>query len=272
MKNYGFIPDTIKPEDYVFGASPVPPTIFQENGQWDEFLPTIERQNINGVETYNCTAFGTLNCIETLIRRVTGHEENFADRAVGITAGTGSGGNSPHVVAEAIRKQPCMIPEFRLPFDASIDSLEGYYSPNPLTADLITIANAWLAQYEFKHEWVFSPSEMVNESVEVKQALLAGALKCSPIGVSVNAWPAIGQDGLYHKEGPDNHWVMLYGYEPGQYWKIFDHYDNEHKKLAWDYDFLFGKRYSIKKKESNPSTKASFLARLVAVLKKIFNL
>lgn len=272
MKNYGFKPDVIKPEDYVFGASsPIATPPINPGGQWDAYLPAIERQNINGVETYNCTGFGTLNCIEVLIKKQFDFNSdiNYADRAVGIAAGTREGGNSPHVVAETIRKVACMVPEKNLPFSEAITSIEQYYSPDPLSETLVRIGTDWLNKFIFRHEWVFSTGDFENETIAQKQQKMRAALEHSPLGVSVYAWPDQDEQGIYRKEKgmTDNHWVMCYGYVEGQYWKIYDHYDNEHKKLAWDYDFAFAKRYSI---SGRPASKASsFWARLVSALAKI---
>ena len=69
-KNYGFIPDKIQPEDYVFGGIGIPTEpVLQPDGQWDVFLPEGEMQAKNGVETFACTAFGTTSAIEILMKR-----------------------------------------------------------------------------------------------------------------------------------------------------------------------------------------------------------
>ena len=68
--NDGYIPPIIKAEDYIFGSSPVPDVILQEDGQWLDFLPDISETQIKTIETYNCTGFGSLNQIEVLEKKL----------------------------------------------------------------------------------------------------------------------------------------------------------------------------------------------------------
>ena len=94
------------------------------------------------------------------------------------------------------------------------------------------------------------------------------ALRFSPIGVSVFAWVK-DTDGLYYKpKGQrDNHFVTLYGYKEGEYWKIFDHYDDTIKRLKWDYDFGFAKRYYIKKR---PEIKEGWFIKWIKIIINFF--
>ncbi len=39
--------------------------------------------------------------------------------------------------------------------------------------------------------------------------------------------------------------MTLYGYEEGEYWKIYDHYDDVKKKLAWDYVIFAALKYNL---------------------------
>ena len=260
IRNHGFqAPKEILPEEYRFGSSPMEYKVLQPDGNWTAYLPVVEYQNRNGLETANCTAFGTLNCIETLIKRKYNIEENFSERFLGVAAGTRPPGNSPHVVCDAIRDKG-LIDERVLPFGDDIDIIDEYYSPDPLTADLLYAGKSWLDKWEFTHSWVIYPS------TKNKQKELFDALKYSPIGASVLAWKQ-NNDGLYTKsEGePDNHWISVYGYEYKKAWLVFDHYDNTNKKLIWNYDFGYAKRFAINKKET--ITKVGFLE----MLKRYFN-
>ena len=67
------------------------------------------------LETMNCTVYGTLNAIETMISRIFHVEPNYSERFIGVLAGTTQGGNSPHKVAETIRKAG-LVPDSALPF------------------------------------------------------------------------------------------------------------------------------------------------------------
>jgi len=244
IQGHGFLsPQEILPEEYKFGASPMEYEIYQPDGDWGKYLPDVEYQMRNSLETSNCTAFGTLNCLETLIKRKYGVDENFSERFLGVAAGTRPPGNSPHVVCDAIRDRG-IIDDILLPF-GDISTIQEYYSPDPLTADLLYAGKSWLDKWEFTHEWVVYPA------TKDKKRELIGALKYSPLGVSVLAWKQ-DSNGLYTKnkgEG-DNHWVTLYSYEYNKFWKIFDHYDNTDKRLIWEYDFGFAKRFAVSRKET----------------------
>lgn len=235
--NHGFNADIIKNVDYKFGGyTKLTRKALQPNCDWTAYLPKIEFQSKGNLETMNCTVYGTLNCIETLFKRHYGREVNKSERYIGVMAKTSPVGNSPQKVIETIRKESGLIDEELLPFDDTITTWEEYYNPNPMTSDYINKGKEWLEKYELGHEWVLGREDKIKE-----------ALKYSPLGASVNLSKK-EEDGLYHKEWPDNHWVMIYNCKEGEYWNIFDHYDNVFKKVVWDYEFLLVKRYSLTKK------------------------
>ncbi len=269
MKNYGFIPDKIEADHYVLGAENLPLEVLQPDGNWLPFIPTFEPQFRN-FETYNCTAFNTLKCIQALLKRKYGIDVNYSDRWVGFLAGTTSKGNSPHVVAETIRKIG-LVPEFRLPFE-DVSTIEEYYSLKGADEESLTIiSEAWLKAWDFKHEWVFEGDQLTKEQ---KIQMMIAALKSSPLGVSVQAWPTKGDDGKFHSapEVNPNHWTcLIVGYKEGEHWEVFDSYIDDgqpFKKLAWDYDFRFVKRYSIGKKSQKVD---NWFARFVNLIKKLFH-
>src|SRR3990167_7965941 len=150
-KKYGFILDEIKAEDYVLGgfefAYGFP---LQGDGQWDAFLPVFEAQKQGSLETWNCTAYGTLNAIEILMKRKFNVEENYSERYLGIAAGTKPPGNSPNKVAETLRKVSGVVNDRLLPFDVGVRTIRDYYSPDPLPSELLAIGRDWLREYLFK--------------------------------------------------------------------------------------------------------------------------
>ena len=100
---HGFITPEVKPEDWHFGA--IGGDIVRSDGQWLEFLPTVEDQK-KRIETMNCTSFGTLNAIEALHKTLYGEEPNYSDRYCGILAGTTVRGNSVEKPCETMRHKP----------------------------------------------------------------------------------------------------------------------------------------------------------------------
>ena len=264
MENkYGFIPPTITEDNYIFGAGQVPEEVLQENMDWLAFIPLNERQK-KGIETYNCTAFHTNNPLEILHKRKFGTEINLSDRALGILAGTQPPGNDPHTVAEALRKNGLPL-EQSLPFDETIDTIEKYYSPNPLSSELKAECDKFLENYDFKHEWVFKGDDVA------KHDKLRATLKFSPLGVSVNAWQ--DKDGVYYKEKgeQDNHWTTLYGWDENlKLWKVVDSYEPYLKYLAADYDFGYAKRYWLDKQKKNESNNSSVIVGILEWLKRLW--
>jgi len=72
QKKYGYVSEPIKiGEDWVFGSVlSAGGKVLQPSGQWDNFLPEIENQKKNNVETIACVSFGTLSACEILLRRL----------------------------------------------------------------------------------------------------------------------------------------------------------------------------------------------------------
>lgn len=259
MNKYGFKKDEILPEHYKFGAGQLQSDILQPNGQWDQFLPPDEFQNLYGVEPYACATFGTLNGAETLAHRLYGRVENFSDRFLAAISGTAAArSNSPHTVAEFLRKTG-VVHESDWPVTPDIDTFEKYYGPIP--DDVTELARQFVDFFDFGHDWV-----------NTDPASLKNALQYSPIGISMFAWVQ-GSDGLYYKPAgeADNHFVLLYGYEEGKFWKIFDSYDQTHKRITWDTKFEQAKRYTLKvRTERLPEL--SRLQRILQILSQILHL
>lgn len=268
MKKYGFLPPVITVSDYIFGSLDKTKTlkgeVLRPDGQWDNDLPEDEMQNRYYFESYNCSNYGTLNCKDTLENALYGSVRDDSERFLGVVSGTSHAGNNPHGVAEAIRKYG-LIPEEELPWSPDINSWEEYYSPKPMTKVYLDMGKVWLKKYEFKHEYAFHG----YDSLKTKQNKLCEALKYSPIGISVYAW--VQRNGMYYKPSgkSDNHWVECYGYVKGKYWKIFDSYDNTRKKVEWNTNFSFAKKYQLTKLEESKKKDMISLKRAIGS-KKVY--
>src|SRR3990167_2500845 len=235
------------------------------SGDWSDYLPVRERQNLNGIETYACVTFTTLSCIEILIRQQYGLERNYSDRFLAMVSGTKEGGNTPNTVAEFLRKVG-VVGEEVWPFSPDINTFENFYGPIP--PKLYELAKEFNDEWDFKHENV--PSD--NEAI-------AKALKCSPLGLSVAAWSQ--RDGMYFQpQGmPDNHFTTLITVRPNGYKRVFDSYaDGEGDPFLKDYEWntthMAIKRFYIKKKaRANPETvwnKTGFYGKIVLLFKHFF--
>lgn len=113
---------------------------------------------------------------------------------------------------------------------------------------------------------------MKHDYIEpINPASLKDALRYSPIGISVYAWVQNADSTYIKPQGAqDNHWCVLYGYEDGKSWHVFDSYDNTHKKLAWDFGFEMAKRYSIKRRD--PQAELSRLQKILQLIAQILSI
>ena len=254
----GYLPPAEDKKLYQLGASPLPQEILEPDGDWTKFSPKFEPQR-KRFETFNCCSFNTIDCIQRLLQRL-GDNTNWSDRFTGITAGTSAQGNSPTIVAEAIRKNG-LIPEDMMPFSDDLENIDDYYSWDIEKGACITEGKNWLNNWEFGYEQVpCNPESMMT------------ALRYSPLGCAVYAWEE--QNGLYVSDMPANHWsCVVTSYEKNKYWLVDDSYLQDGtnlKKLAWDFKFDFVLRYHIdKKKEKEQLT---IMQNILSLIQKIISI
>lgn len=267
MKAYtGFIAPIDDGTHWKLGVSGLPYVTLQSDGDWTADLTIGEYQNKRGIETYNCVGFNTLKCIQELIWKQYGIKVNFSDRWVGIIAGTSAekGGNDPHTVAEAIRKNG-LIPEEMLPFSDDLKDAQEYYSFKGADEKACREeGKKWLETYGFGHEDVFTPSQPKDEKINNMMV----ALKSSPLGISVYAWTT-NDKGIYISIGQPNHWTSVRNQK--DITGVFDSYDPFLKSV--DQDYLYCKRYSItKKKVELPQEQVSRFQRIINAIKEALGL
>lgn len=211
-----------------FYAGVVDKEVLSPTGQWDEYLPPVEYQKdySTGFDSYSCVTFSALNCIETLYRS-RGEVKNFSDRFTSVDSGTAPGrGNSLRNVAESIRKTGVVDQSV---YDFS-KTQEEFFARIPESvrekAQKIPVSWEWGHSGENLKRWRKDP-----------QSVLCELLQYAPVQVTVWAYTKNIVDDVYqpHDVKDENHAVMLYGYEYGKYFKIFDHYKKSTKKLHWNY-------------------------------------
>jgi len=234
LPNTGYQPPIIQVGDYIHGDHLLGDIATNPIGDWSAFLPSDEFQD-RGFETYSCVSEATLHCVEILQRRTYGDTTQYSVRFLAQQSGTGSkGGNDDNTVAETLRKEGCCA-ETDWPFNVA--NYEAFYTPPP--TNVIKLAKVQFADNSFGHSWVVdtSPQGMMN------------ALTFSPLALGVYAWAEPDANGIYHRPpgAEDCHEITVYDYDRvnHQYWCIFDSYDNTHKRLAWDYGFGMGKRFTL---------------------------
>lgn len=266
MTNYGYIKDEICHDHYVLGGGFIPnKQIVNPSGNWSNFLPVFEAQAAI-FETWGCTCFGTLNCLEALLKYIKLKESNFSERFPYIGMQIRKPGSSPHGVAEWIRENG-LIAQEKLPMT---DSYNDFCQPDPLPVNMLIEGQGFLNEWEFKHEWVYTG----NDSFEEKTAKLKEALKYSPIGVSVYAWRQNGLVYFKNETDQDNHWTMLYHIDDKGYRHVFDSYEGI-KVLTPDYDFDMAKVYFLIKRTEPRDAYATVITNikktLLSLLQRLFS-
>lgn len=271
IKNYGFVPSEITPDQYILGGGMLPKIILQSDSNWKDHLPKWESQIEGNFETYGCTVFGTLNAVETILNKLNSQDYNYSERYTYILSGITPPGADPHFVSEIIRKYGVIAQE-ELPMT---QSLAEFNTPKPMTTDKLASGQTWLDQYSFGHEWVFTNTP----SKEDRTKLVREALQYSPLCVSVTAWYE-DDNGLFVDLGqPNSHWCECYGVDDDGGLLIYDSYalvnsgvvTNALKKLHPDHKVTMAKRYNLtpKKKEESLNWIGKILAWLFGDVQNI---
>ena len=246
---------------YILGKSTTPFIPYVESGDWEKFLPELEKQRTKDyTETSACTAFASLNQAETFIRGVYGYEPNYSERFIYLLAGiTPQKGVDPQVTHETVRKNG-LIDERLLPMTRTIAE---YIDRSVLTGSLLAKGLYWLQEHDYQHEWVWTTGNRPTNYIEI----LREALKTSPIAVSVSAWNKV--DGVYVSDqgSVNNHYCLLYKIDDEGYPWIFDSYDNSKKKLAKDHNIRRAKRIWINVRTRKASkTHVTLLTKILNML------
>lgn len=259
---YGYIAPIIEPKAYVLGSQRSAPfNVLLESGDWRPYVPVGEPQIRGSLETNSCTNFGWLNAVETYSRCLFNSDRNFSDRFLAIVSDQAREGNDPQKVAEAIRTIG-LIDEYKLPF---VDGMtwETYFTPNPMTRVYLDEAKKFRAEFDFKHEYLFTYNTPVSE----QQRLILQGLKRSPVPATVYAWVKDGDKYIRPPGVQGNHWIVILHAEPGVGYWIFDSDGRDGtylKLLSWDYQFDIAKGFLIERQDAK--TEEGKLAAFIRIL------
>jgi len=248
FSNNGVEEEEASEEDWIFGMSNANKTVLREDGQWDMYLPAVEVQKKGSVETMACVSFSCNNVLETLAKRKYDEDWNKSDRFLAKMSNTTRRGNAMKKVIDTVRHYGA-IDEERWSFDENIiKTWSQYYST--INKNTRIWAKEFLDRSEVQYDTIFNrhPQAMME------------ALKYSPIWVAGYAWGK-GNDGLYHSWGGANHAFMIYGYEEGKYWKVYDSYSPYKKCLAWDFKFFYPKTIYLASKDEKQRELDEFIRK-----------
>lgn len=254
MTERGFQPSKIDRNDFVLGgAYSLKGVALVPDGQWDKWLPPAENQSKDGFESYACVSFAVTNAVEILIRQEFGEMENLSDRFLAYATGTeAKRGNDPTTVCTFLGKKGD-VPEKDWPYPTP--ATEFYKTP---PQNLYTLALEFPAEFEYDNQWVPATPEKMKD-----------ALTRSPLTVAGYAW-AQDTEAMPMYYTPDgaqpDHYFVIFGYEDGKAWHAFDTYENNYKRLRWDYVFTQVKEHTLHRNVVVPSAWSKFVQLLREIL------
>lgn len=266
-KNFHY--PVIKETDFHFGSlSGLVSPLLRPDGDWRDYTPPPETQEVNGVESAACFIEAQQHTIATIMEEQFGiKDQNFAARFnIQFTNATPTGGD-PLQAAQSFRDDG-LIPDAMLPFTEDIRSWEEFNSfKGADSAACIAYGKGWRQAWEPTYEIVIRK----EDSIGAKYQKLSQALKHSPVDVSVYAWVRDGSNQYIKPVGvEDNHLVELVYVDNNNCPYIFDTYAPFIKKLAPMYDFDFGIKHSLKKLDVR-QTEISIIQKLIVLLKQLLN-
>jgi len=229
VRDRGLRPSPFSVTDYRFlGVTGIAGEVLEESGQYDEWLPKFQPQSQPFFDDMACVSHSACYICSTLKKRKYGLDDDHADRFLAQMSGTKPWGNYLSNVVNAAKKFG-ICEEVVWPIPPHTTWTEYYAEPSWAAK---RAAAEMPKNYLIRYEWV--QENWRNGTVEPKT--LMEALKYGPVQICVRAWGRTNDQGIHTRiAGETNHAVMLYGYEEGKYWKIFDSYLPAKKKLAWDY-------------------------------------
>jgi hypothetical protein len=259
--NTGYIYKPHEPEHKVFGsANEIGGAKINPGGHWLPWIPLQDQQQNEGIEPENCTSEGTLNAVETLANLQYGDTTEWSKRFLAYISGTTQSGNDPMTVALTLQSKGT-VPEINWPNSSTLTTWEQFYATPP--QNLYTKALEFIALYDFHKEWV--PTDIPS---------LLAALEYSPLGVAGWAWTQDPTTGYYITPPGVQpcHWFVIIDYVENEYWVIFDSYEQDVKKVAWNYTFNEAMRYSLIKNVANTPTAQSAWSAFKEWMNKILHL
>lgn len=209
------------------------------DSHWAPFVPSPELQKNRFGDTYMCVSYSNNNAHEFLIKQKFKEDVNMSDLFLGKGSGTIRGqGNSKRGVAEWKRLNGYVL-ESEYPYTPDTTLDKAYAA---LSKDLLDKGKANLSKgYEFLYKWLGAASQ-------TPQALLEG-LKYSPLQVDVGGSYAMNSKGyVVWQGGSYNHEVLVFDYEIGKCWWVFDSETMQYLKFAWTYPFGSPMIHAVKKK------------------------
>ncbi len=233
----GLVIEAPQEQDHILGASGPEFQALVKDGQWINFIPNSELQRNRNGDTFMCVSYSLNNIHEFLFGMAFNETINKSDLFLGSGSGTIRGqGNSKRTVAEWNRLHGFVL-ETEYPYTPET-TLDQAYAP--LTRALLDKGMKQLDFYSFNYKWLADNSA----------ASIMGGLTFSPVQVDVSGSYKTDRNGYitWDSNYPTyTHEVMIFGYEKGICWYVFDSETEQYLKFAWFYPFGSPMIHAVKK-------------------------
>jgi len=261
-----FLYPDVKATAYRFGSGQLTGTPLREDGNWSDYLPPQEDQNIRGIESSACYVEASQHSIATIQEEQFNlPDQNYSARFNTLLSNSTIFGGDPIAGGQSIRHDG-LIPDAMMPFGSSVQSWDDFHSWKDVNKAKCLLAGLdWLKKWKPEYDIVFTR----EESVEAKYAKLRNALKYCPCPISVTAW--YEDDGVYVKPAGsiDNHLVEAVYLDEQNRLHIRDTYAPYEKVLEPYFNFDFCLRWSLAQL-STPEFTSNWLWNMIRSLKEFF--
>lgn len=219
--------------------------IVREDGNWLDYLPPIEDQNIRGIESSACYIEAQQHTIATLLEeKFDIKDSNFSARFNALLSNGTEEGGDPIKGAKSI-KFDGLIPQTLMDFGDDIQSWDDFHSWKGVNQnDCISKGKDFAGQWDMSFKIVVEK----DMPLQTKYTLLRQALKISPCPISVYAWVKNGEKYIKPDGVRDNHLVEAVMVDENNRITIRDTYAPYQKTLAPNFDFEFAMSYTLQKK------------------------
>lgn len=257
-----FIYPEVKEKDRSY-ASCMSGAIIREDGDWRDYLPPNEDQNVGGVESSACYIEAQQATIATIREEEFGiKDKNYSARFNALLSNGTEDGGDPLKGGYSI-KHDGLIPQELMDWQG-IDSWGDFHSWKGVNKERCISEGLIEA-----HQWekIYKIVAEREDPLEIKYINLIKALKRSPVPLSVYAW--LERGGKYYKPRGlrDNHLVMALHVDKDNSITIRDTYYPYIKVLEPNYDFDFAMYWMIRPKSKEEQLKESQLS-LIQLLQK----
>lgn len=216
--------------------------VINPEGDWRPFLPPEELQNIRGIESSSCYVEAQQHSIATLQeQKFLLPDQNYSARFNALLSGGTENGGDPIKGIKSIKYDGC-VPDDKMPFGEDLHSFEDFHSWKGVNLrELRDLGKRWASEWRVGFKIVAEQ----DDPIKTKYLKLRGALKRSPVSISVTAW--FEENGEYIKpEGmSDNHLCTAIYVDEKDRIFVRDTYFPFTKMLTPQFNFDFAMGYNL---------------------------